>query len=107
MRRLCLFYKVACSKLTIETLEQGVTPCSSVSIVNFEQVNAGWDIYDFIHSVRQPQRHPNTFSSFFCKTEYFKNSFFPFVIGKWNKLNPEIRSSGSCNVFRMSLLNFI
>ena len=50
---------IACSKLTIETLKQGVkmfkvsnkgnrtrplayfTSCSSVSIVNFEQVNAG------------------------------------------------------------------
>ena len=31
-----------CSKLTIETLEQGVKPCSSVSIVNFEHVNFGW-----------------------------------------------------------------
>ena len=35
-----------CSKLAIETLEEGVkqhfTICSSVSIVNFEQVNAGW-----------------------------------------------------------------
>ena len=36
---------ITCSRLTIETLEQGVkyvqsfTPCSSVSIVNFEQVN--------------------------------------------------------------------
>ena len=30
-----------CSKLIIETLEQ---LCSSVSIVNFEQVNAGWDL---------------------------------------------------------------
>ena len=39
-----------CSKLTTEELEQAVnfwayfTPCSSVSIFNFEQVNAGWDI---------------------------------------------------------------
>ena len=44
-----------CSKLAIETLEQGVnkdtrttavafTPSSSVSIVNFEHVNADWDI---------------------------------------------------------------
>ena len=29
-----------CSKLTINT---SFTPCSSVSIVNFEQVNDGWD----------------------------------------------------------------
>ena len=34
-----------CSKLTVETLGQGVkyvTPCSSVSIVNFEHVITGW-----------------------------------------------------------------
>ena len=36
------------SKLTIETLEQSMkyvhtfTSCSSVSIINFEQVNADW-----------------------------------------------------------------
>ena len=38
---------------------------------------------------------------------YFKNSFFICVIGEWSKLNPEIRSSGSYNIFRKSLLNFI
>ena len=56
---------ITCSKLTIETLDQGVkyfkltiktperrqtswtyfTSCSSVSIVNFEQVNSGWEGY--------------------------------------------------------------
>ena len=40
---------IACSKLTIETLELGasfehiLTPCSSPSVVNFEQVYADWD----------------------------------------------------------------
>ena len=45
-----------CPKLTIETLDQGVkyvqsqlwtyfTPCSTVSIVNFEHVIAGWVVY--------------------------------------------------------------
>ena len=33
--------------------------------------------------------------------------FFPCVIGEWNKLNSEIRRSGSCNIFRKSILNFI
>ena len=42
---------IPCLKLTIETLEQGLAiylmltlniPCSSVPLVNFEQVNAGW-----------------------------------------------------------------
>ena len=35
-----------CSKLTIKTPERcQFTPCSSVSIVNFEQINAGWKNY--------------------------------------------------------------
>ena len=60
---------------------------------------------DFIPPVRQSQRHPSTMNSFSCRTEYFKNSSFPYV--EWNKLNPEIRSSGSYNIFHKSLLNFI
>ena len=36
---------ITCSKLTIETLEQGVKYVQS--IVNFEQVNAGWNIFYF------------------------------------------------------------
>ena len=64
-------------------------------------------IYDIIPPVRQSQRHPNTFNSISCRTEYFKNSFFPCVIGEWNKLNPEIRRSGSYNIFRKLILNFI
>ena len=64
-------------------------------------------IYDFIPPVRQFQRHPHTFNFFLCRTEYFKISFFLCVIPEWNKLNPEIRSSGSYNIFRKSLLNFI
>ena len=82
MRRLCLFYKVVSTKLPAY-------------------------IYDFIPPVRQSQRHSNTFNSFSCRTECFKNSFFPCVIREWNKLNPEIRRSGSYNIFRKSLLNFI
>ena len=43
---------IICSKLAIETLEQRVeyfTPCSSVSIMNFEQVNAGWYGFVILH----------------------------------------------------------
>ena len=47
----CVLFTIwafTCSKLTTKTLEQGVkyvtyfTPCSSVSIVNVEHVNADW-----------------------------------------------------------------
>ena len=42
-RNTCKRCKI-CSKLTIKTTErrQLLTHCSSVSLVNFEQVNAGW-----------------------------------------------------------------
>ena len=39
-------------------------------------------IYVFIRPIRQSQRYPNTFNPFSCKTEYFKNSFFPGFIGE-------------------------
>ena len=65
MRRLCLFHKVVSTKLPAY-------------------------IYYFIPPVRQSQRRANTFNSFSCRTEYFKKSFFPCVIGEWSKLNPEI-----------------
>ena len=42
-----------------------------------------------------------------CKSEYFKNSLIPKVIYKWNKLDPDILSSASYNLFRNTLLKFI
>ena len=72
MRRLCLFYKVVLTKLPV---------C----------------IYDFVPPIRQSQRNPNIYNSFSCRTEYFKDSFFPRVIGEWNKLNSENRSSSNNN----------
>ena len=90
MRRLCIFYNVVSTKLPAY-------------------------ICDIISPVRQSQRLSNTFNSLSlslslslsCRTEYFKNSFFPCVIGEWNKLNPAVRRSGSYNIFRKSILNFI
>ena len=82
MRRFCLFYKVVITKLPAY-------------------------IYDIIPPLRRSQRHPNTFNSISCRTEYFKISFFPCVIDEWNNLNPEIRRSGSYNMFQKLILNFI
>ena len=42
-----------------------------------------------------------------CRTETFSNSFFPYVISEWNKLDPDIRSLDSFPQFRMSILNII
>ena len=52
-------------------------------------------------------RNNTNFSSFNCRTEYFKNSFFPNVITKWNKLDINIKNMTSYTVFKNALLTFI
>ena len=49
-----------CSKLTIKTPERRyLTPCSSDFMINFEQVNAGWEDINAFKSTGRV-------SSFFC-----------------------------------------
>ena len=57
--------------------------------------------------MRSSRRHVNSFNTVSCKSEYFKNSFIPNVINEWNKLDPDILSSTSYNLFRNTLLKFI
>ena len=52
-------------------------------------------------------RHPNTFHVLPCRTEYFKNSFFPHVINEWNKLDRNIRSSSNYQISRKAFLKFL
>ena len=80
MRRLCLFYKVFHSKVPKY-------------------------IHSLIPSMRTSARQPNTFTSFYCRTEYFQNSFLPYVVKEWNKLDPVKRSCQSYERFRKALLN--
>ena len=82
MRQLCLFYKVFHSKVPKY-------------------------IHSLIPSMRTSARQPNTFTSFYCRTEYFQNSFLPYVIKEWNKLDPDKRSCQSYESFRKALLNVI
>ena len=57
--------------------------------------------------MRTSARQPNTFTSFYCRTEYFQNSFLPYVIKERNKLDPNKHSCQSYESFRKALLNFI
>ena len=68
-----------CSKLSIETLEQGMksiqnnkdtrttplAPCSGVSIVNFEQVNANWVALHTRYNALSSGKH--SLSAVICK----------------------------------------
>ena len=39
-----------------------------------------------------------------CRTDIFKNSFFPYTIIEWNKLDIDIRKSKSYATFRNTFL---
>ena len=64
-------------------------------------------VYDLLPPMRSSRRHVNSLNKVSCKSEYFKNSFIPNVINEWNKLDPDIRSSTSYNLFCNTLLKFI
>ena len=46
-------------------------------------------------------------SFFHCRTESFKNSFFPYTIEAWYSLDPSVINSNSLEVFKSKLLDFI
>ena len=64
-------------------------------------------IHSLFPQMRNSYKHPNTFHVFYCRTEYFKNFFFPYVVNKWNKLHPNIRTCSTYNIFCNALLKFI
>ena len=64
-------------------------------------------IFDLLPPMRSSRRHVKSFNTVSCKSEYFKNSFIPNVINGWNKLDRDIRSSTSYNLFRNTFLKFI
>ena len=47
----------------------------------------------------------DTVESFYCRTDIFKNYFFPSVTDEWSKLKPEIRTVDSFLKFRKLILN--
>ena len=46
-------------------------------------------------------------SFFHCRTESFKNSFFPYTIEAWHSFDPSIINYNSLEVFKTKLLAFI
>ena len=64
-------------------------------------------IYDLLPPLRTSRRHVNSFNLVSCRSEYFKNSFVPNLIYEWNKLDYDMCSSASYNLFINTLLKFI
>ena len=84
MRRLCLFHKIYNAK-------------------------SPKYLYNLIPSVNRfyVTRNNTNVPSFNCRTEYFKNSFFPSVITECNKLDINIKNMTSYTAFKNALLSFI
>ena len=49
-------------------------------------------------------RKPLNIPHYYCRTDTFKNSFFPNVINEWNKLDEKIKGATSFSLFKASLL---
>ena len=52
------------------------------------------------YTLRKPLNIPH----YYCRTDTFKNSFFPNVINEWNKLDEKIKGATSFSLFTASLL---
>ena len=69
-----------CSKLTIKTPKRRLTPCSCVSFINFEHVNAGYFINDYLGAFFRWFRiqfdifRPNYLESFYCDSPFFREN---------------------------------
>ena len=46
--------------------------------------------------------YPGYFKILRCSTELFRNSFLPFTVNEWNKLDSDIKNSDSYAFFRLS-----
>ena len=92
------------SHLNIFIKEDGQEDCLLYKVFSTGQPSY---VYDLLPSMRSPRRLVNSFNTVSSKAGYFKKSFIPNVINEWNKLDPDIRSSASCNLFGNSSLKVI
>ena len=65
------------------------------------------DLYDLIPPFQRLSRDKGCIYEPFCRTGSFKNSFSPYAIMEWNKLDSEIRNADTYVSFRKMLLNLI
>ena len=64
-------------------------------------------LYKLISPIINSHRNPGCYRAFYCRADLFRNSFLPFSINEWNKLDPDIINLDSYEMFHNKLLNFI
>ena len=57
--------------------------------------------------IRMQTRSYTNIPLFNCRTDQFKNSFFPNVVKEWNALNTTTKNSESLSVFKKTFIKFI
>ena len=80
-RRLCVFFKIKTTKIPKYLYE--LIPTES-----------------HIYNTRKTEN----VETYYCRTDLFKYSFFPYTIVEWNKLDINLRNVKSFQIFRNSLL---
>ena len=64
-------------------------------------------LYKLISPIINSHRNPGCYRAFYCRADLFRNSFLPFSINEWNKLDPDFINLDSYEMFHNKLLNFI
>ena len=64
-------------------------------------------LYELIPPSINSHCNAGCYRALYCRTDPFRNSFLPFSINEWNKLDRDIRNLDSHEIFRKKLLNFI
>ena len=58
----------------------------------------------FLQKAVLTTRNSDHIETYYCRTDIFKYSFFPYTIVEWNRLEHTLRNSISYNIFKNSLL---
>ena len=81
-------------------------PCKQQAVIDIKSHNAS-HLYELIPPLQRSHQYPGCFQTFCCRTKFFQNSFWPFTITEWNKLDSDIKNIDSHAMFRKKLLAFI
>ena len=104
LKRLCYLYKIVSTKmppyifkilLPLQRSQRNRRPLQR------SQYNP-WPLQRSQRNPRSLQRlqgNPGCFKPLRCHTEPFQNSFLPFTISEWNKLDPYVRNVGTYSLF--------
>ena len=60
-------------------------------------------LYELIRPILNSHRNPGCYRALYCRIDLFRNSFLPFHVNEWNKLNPDARNFDFHAMFRKKL----